>query len=352
MLRRLLLALGALALLVVLAATGFVVWASASTLPPGALATTRTYGAPPAAPADTLTLATYNIGYLSGMTNNLPEPRPRAFVEQNEDAAVALLRALDADVIGFQEIDFGAARSYDEQQLDTLATRLGYHAAAQAVNWDERYLPFPGGYFDVAHHFGRVVSGQALLSRYPLAGHRRHVLARPPRPFLEDLVYIDRLAQVADVQVGARTLTVVNVHLEAFDAPTRQTQAAEVRRLVASRLARGDAVVVLGDFNSVLPAERPHLAPDEQQAFASDSTLAVLTRGLPLRPAFADRLFAAGALGTYPADGPTHTIDHVLVDTTHFAPAGTPVIRCTPPGGPAGQPPADHCAVAVRLAWR
>ena len=215
---------GSVVLALLLGATLWAVWASTGRLPADALAQTKRYAAEARdTRPDTLTVTTYNIGYLSGMTNNEPVVRPDSLLDAHLDRAVALLRAADPDLIAFQEIDYGAARSGYVQQLDTLARRLGYAAAAQAVNWDERYIPVPYG--RPAVHFGRTVSGQAVLSRYPVRDHARRVLTRPDQWIGRDAFYLDRLAQVAHLDLGGRPLIVVNVHLEAFDQDTRERSA-------------------------------------------------------------------------------------------------------------------------------
>lgn len=346
--------LGWFLLLLVAAFAAFFLWASSGTLGPGAMASTATYAATaPPPPGDTLTVVTYNIGYLSGMTNNLAVERGRALFAENMDKAAALLRATDADIIGFQEIDLGAARSFGVHQVDSLAERLGYRASATAVNWDERYLPFP--YWPPAVHFGRVVSGQAVLSRFPIEEQERVVLARPEMPFWRDALYLDRLAQVVHLELptssaadSAQTLTVINVHLEAFDEATREEQAAEVRRVVDRAVAEGAPVLLIGDFNSVMPSARAHLPDTLRQDFAGDSTLARLLAPGDLAPAFPDSAYAAGRVGgTYPADAPNRTIDHVFFTPGRIEPLEAEV-RC----GPQPDPPADHCAVTMRFVLR
>ena len=312
----------------------WIAWASTGRLPADELAQTKRYDAAPRqSPPDTLTVTTYNIGYLSGMTNNKPVVRSDSFLAANLERALSLLRVANADVIAFQEIDYGAARSGHVQQLDTIATRLGYAAAAQAVNWDERYLPFPYG--RPAVHFGRTVSGQAVLSRYPVRNHARKVLTRPDQWIGRDLFYLDRLAQIALLDLGGRPLFIVNVHLEAFDQTTRETQAREVRAYYDRLVDTGIPVLLLGDFNSESP-------PGSDGAAFADSTLHILLRGTELRPALSDSARAAMTpAGTYPADDPTRHIDHIFYppDTVervdqHIA-CGAPL------------PPADHCAVTA-----
>lgn len=327
----------------VLALAGFWTWAQSGTVAQGDLAQVKSYEAEGAAPGDTVRVATYNIGYLSGMTNNEPVERPRSLFSENMNEAVALLDRLDADVIGLQEIDFRAQRSYDVQQLDTLAQRLGYPVAAQAVNWDVRYLPFPYGMPSV--HFGRVVSGQAVLSRYPIESHDRVVLAKTSRPFVTRALYLDRLAQVVEVRIGERRVAIVNVHLEAFETETRQAQADEVRALVASLIDDGRPVLLIGDFNAVVPASLDAMSAAERQAFSGDDTMSRMLAGLNLRAALPDSAYNRGmdAVGTYPADAPSRTIDHI-----YYTPGSLREVNYDVTCGDE-TPPSDHCAVTAEL---
>jgi endonuclease/exonuclease/phosphatase family metal-dependent hydrolase len=254
--------------------------------------------------------------------------RSDSLLAANLDQALGLLRRAAPDLIAVQEIDYGAARSGYVQQLDTIAAQLGFAEAAQAVNWDVRYLPFPYG--RPAVHFGRTVSGQAVLSRYPIEQHHRYVLARPPQSFVRDAFYLDRLAQVAVVDVGGRPSAVVNVHLEAFDADTRERQAETVNRLY-DRLAATDLpVLLLGDFNSPLP----------DSIGSTGRAVELLLADTDLRPVFPDSS-GRPLPGTYPADAPTRTIDHIFYSPAHFTVAARRV-QCGAPS-----PPSDHCAVTA-----
>lgn len=340
-------ALRATALILLVLLLGLVVfffWGSGGTLPEEALATTTTYPAAPAPPRDTLTVMTYNIGYLSGMTNNEPVERTRALYADNMDEAAQLLRDMSPHIVGFQEIDFGAARSFYVHQLDTLARRLGYAASATAVNWNERYVPFPY-HWNPAIHFGRVLSGQAVLSRYPIRMHERIELARTSRPFWSDAFYLDRLAQVVEVDVGTDTLVVINVHLEAFEEATREEQAREVRAVFERYVDR--PVLLIGDFNSVHPGAMDALPPAERSAFADDETLRLLLENTSLRSALPDSAYAAptAQIGTYPTNAPARKIDHIFytpgrLEALHAYVAETPGL------------PSDHRPVVMRFVLR
>ena len=320
----------------VLGLAGVFFWASSGALSDDELAQVRTYTAQPdTTRPDTLTVTTYNIGYLSGMRNNEPVVRPDSLFHANMDQAAGYLRAAAPDIVALQEIDFGGARVAQQHQLDTLATQLEYPTAAQAVNWDERYLPFPYG--RPAVHFGRTLSGQAVLSRLPVRKHARRTLPRPPQPFFRDAFYLDRLAQVGVVDVDGRPLAVINVHLEAFDVGTRETQARVVNDLYRRLADRGIPTLLLGDFNSSLSS-----GEEGGQAGAEDATMQHILAGTDLRSAV-NTASADTASATYPADAPARTIDHIFYPPQFFEAVDTQR-WC---GRPA--PPSDHCAVTAAL---
>ena len=317
---------------------GVVLWASSGRVPEDDLAQIRTYAsAPDTTVPDTLTVTTYNIGYLSGMTNNEPVVRPDSLFRANMDQAVRFLRETSPHFVGLQEIDFGGARVAHVHQLDTLATRLGVPTAAQAVNWDERYLPFPYG--RPAVNFGRTLSGQAILSRMPIRRHVRNVLPRPPQPFYREIFYLDRLAQVAVVDLGGHPLALINVHLEAFHVGTRAEQARVVNALYRRLDRAGLPTLLLGDFNSRL---EPDTASAGTQRAAADSTLRILLTGTTLRPAVTARS-GDPAHATYPASAPTQRIDYIFYPPRFFE--ATDAQRWC--GAP--MPPSDHCAVTASL---
>ena len=108
-------------------------------------------------------IVTYNIGYLSGMTNNKAIEKPKELFQKNMEIVQRELADVNADIIAFQEIDYNSARSYEVNQEDEIA-KLGYKYIAKGINWDETYGPFP--YWPPSIHFGKMSSGQSILSKY------------------------------------------------------------------------------------------------------------------------------------------------------------------------------------------
>jgi len=192
-------------------------------------------------------IITYNIGYLSGMTNNLAVEKPRSLFEQNLNKVIYELKKTDADILAFQEIDYDSKRSYHVNHQNEIA-KLGYHFTGQNINWDKKYLPFP--YFPFSMHFGKVISGQSVLSKYTILGQERIALQRDQsNPFYYDSFYLDRLAQIVKIKIQDKILVLINVHLEAYNSETRAQQMQKVKDLYL-KYYLDFPTILLGDFNS------------------------------------------------------------------------------------------------------
>ena len=200
-------------------------------------------------PGETIhSIISYNLGYLSGLTNNTTTKLDRAAFEANQQQVIAALKALAPDIVALQEVDFGSKRSYGVDQAKAIAQGLELDFGAIAISWDKNYVPFP--YWPPAAHFGKMLSGQSIISRHPIQENSRIVLEKvADNPFYYNAFYLDRLAQVAQIQFGGQPLIVINVHLEAFDEPTRVSQTQFVRSL-AEDYAKTYPVILVGDFNS------------------------------------------------------------------------------------------------------
>ncbi|QIP75319.1 metal-dependent hydrolase [Streptomyces sp. VN1] len=232
--------------------------------------------APPAAAdrgsAVPLRIATYNIHAGTGSDGVF-----------DLDRQATALRALDADVIGLQEVDVHwGARSEDLDVAGELARRLGMRVSFAPI-----YSLDP-----VTAQGPRREYGVAVLSRFPVRAAANHEITRLSTQD-EDPV------PAPAPGFGEVTLKVRGVPVQVFvthldyraDPAVRVAQVADTRRIMArERAARpGARQVLLGDFNAEPSA--PELGP--------------LWREL--------RDAAAGAPGTYPAADPVKRIDYVAV---------------------------------------
>jgi endonuclease/exonuclease/phosphatase family metal-dependent hydrolase len=226
----------------------FYVWGKSSNLSQEELHRIEV-SASPLAQLDTITVMTYNLGYLSGMTNNQAVKPSRDLFDQNQQRAIRIIEKYNPEIIGFQEIDFFSKRSYFENQAENLGNH--YATKVRSVNWDKKYVPFP--YWPPSVHFGKMISGQAIFSKFQVNSSERIVLPGPKAaPFYYRAFYLDRLIQIAQLSIGKQNLVVMNVHLEAFDEQTRELQAKEVMSVLEA-YAQQYPVLLMGDFNARPP---------------------------------------------------------------------------------------------------
>ena len=234
--------------IIIIAFIAFFFWASSSTLNSTEYKVVSELENKVKPENDTIfSIVTYNIGYLSGMTNNRAIEKPKQLFDNNMNKVLLETKNVNPDIIAFQEIDYNASRSYNVNQETEIAA-LGFNYAARVVNWDERYLPFP--YWPIKMHFGKVVSGQSIISKYPLKEHQRIVLQRvESEPFYRNAFYLERLAQVVKVVLNGQEVVLINIHLEAFDKATRVNQFEEVLAIF-NKYKNDYPTILLGDFNS------------------------------------------------------------------------------------------------------
>ena len=202
-------------------------------------------------PKDTLSMITFNLGYLSGMTNNIAVDRSKDLFTGNLEKTLQLFKNIQPDFVAYQEIDIDADRSFNVNQVTELQNQHPFPYAATAVNWNKTYVPFP--YSPISQQFGKIISGQALHSNYPITENNIVTLVKPENnPFYYNAFYLDRLAQVNHVKIGSKEIVIINVHLEAFKPETRDIQIKTVLKEF-HKYSDKYPVILCGDFNSTPP---------------------------------------------------------------------------------------------------
>jgi len=281
---------------------------------------------------DTLSVMTYNIGYLSGMNNNQSTEMPPSLFGRNLEHSQQLIRQHTPDIVGFQEIDFASARSHDQNQLDSLAD--GYHQAYTSVNWNKNYVPFP--YWPPQYHFGHMLSGQAILSKFPISNAKTEVLEKPVNaPFYYNAFYLDRLIQIVDISVGKHKIKVMNLHLEAFDTETREMQADVVRKIY-EKYASQMPVILMGDFNS-----EPYWEE------GADEVMRTILTSPNIQSAVVKKAYEANpkAYYTFNSGTPFQRIDYILYNDNFITPISADVLQ------EAGEI-SDHFPVVFRFTFK
>jgi len=167
-----------------------------------------------------LTVATYNIRHGRGMDEVVDLQR-----------TAAALHALDADVIGLQEVDRQVQRSGNADQAAALGAQLQMAHAFGA------FMPYQGGEY-----------GLALLSRFPIRRTEALRLPNGNEP---------RVALLAELELpnGARVLA-VNVHFDWVENDSFRIRQVEALAAILDTVSL--PVILLGDFNDV-PGSRTML---------------------------------------------------------------------------------------------
>ena len=93
---------------------------------------------------DEITVVSWNIHYGGGPTLEVGRGQSRSDVVQYLDAIAASIRSWDADIVALQEVDRGAIRTFDIDQLRWLAEATGLHHAVWTPTWDATWVPHPG----------------------------------------------------------------------------------------------------------------------------------------------------------------------------------------------------------------
>jgi endonuclease/exonuclease/phosphatase family metal-dependent hydrolase len=295
---------------------------------------------PPAARPAKLRVVSWNMAYGRGRKDDAGDLRSEEAVRANLAGIARVLRTLDADIVALQEVDFDSARTHGIDELSWLAREAGYPWAARVETWRCRYVPFP--YWPPSRHYGRMRSGQAVLSRFPIATNVRHLLPQPEHPFWYNAFYLHRAMQHLEIDVGGgNTLDVLNVHLEAFQQRNREQHAELLVRFVRGLLDRPR--IVLGDFNAIPPeATLRARFPDEPETdMTTDRTIA-LVRALGLQEALPPETPAPETF-TFPADVPNRRLDYIWF-SSGLRRVGGRVVR------EAGLL-SDHLPVVVELAF-
>lgn len=197
---------------------------------------------------DTLIIMTYNIGWFSGMTNNLPVERDKQLYNDNLDLCIHFLEKNRPDIIAFQEIDIDSDRSYNMNQPDSLQKYLKYKYGALALNWDKKYVPFPG--YNPKYFFGKTISAQYILTDLDVVDNSYKRLIKPINaPFYYNAFYLDRLIQKTELKTRAGKMIILNVHLEAFDEETRSIH---IKKAIEEfdKYRKVMPTLLVGDFNS------------------------------------------------------------------------------------------------------
>jgi endonuclease/exonuclease/phosphatase family metal-dependent hydrolase len=196
---------------------------------------------------------TYNIKFGGGRVRFFFDcPGDRVLLERREvighlEGIAEKIREVDPDILLLQEIDINSKRSAYVDQVAWLMAHTALDHAAYASQWRALYVPKNG--------LGRVNSGNAILSKWPIRQAKRHALPLiGTQGWLTQYFYLKRNVLTGRIEVpGWGPLWVANTHLTAFakdDTSARQVE--DVGALLGD-LGRREAPFVFGGDLNLLP---------------------------------------------------------------------------------------------------
>lgn len=258
---------------------------------------------------------TWNISYLygEGSEGTVYELRDKNFYEDKLEKFAQEITDWGADVVCLQEVDFESSRSHFINQAEFLARKANYPYVVEVVSWDANYVPFP--YWPISNNFGRVKSGGAILSRYPIVNHEATLLAKPiSHPWWYNIFYLHRYFQKVTIEVADKKFKIINLHLEAFDKIDRESQI----DLLKKKISVEKIDFVMGDFNMV-----PKSATKRSKFFNDDNYENDLSyhkmMASNLQEVIPDDIYAKEEelYFTFPASDPDRRLDYIFFQAEH-----------------------------------
>ena len=274
----------------------------------------------------------------------------------NLEALVAKVNQVDPDVLVLQEVDVNSKRAAFVDQMQWLLDHTQLAHGVYASQWRADYVPSDG--------LGAVDSGNAILSKLPLANAERIALAlRTDQSAIERYFYLRRNILRAELELPAGGLVhLVAIHAEAYAKDG--TKKSHIDRFAAELDALDDAgeiVIGAGDLNTLPPGtehqegfsdsvceDEDFVADDyRDEATWLDALYARYTPEVPLADYQADN--AAYFSHTTDKDGFwNRKLDYIFTNAA-VVPGSGLVHQDEAHGGVATLPLSDHAPVTVEL---
>ncbi|MEM1348931.1 MAG: endonuclease/exonuclease/phosphatase family protein [Myxococcota bacterium] len=238
--------------------------------------------APKLKPGQPLKILSWNVQYMASkqfvfyydkLDNSGPDlrPTPEAIAQTFEDVA-RIIGEEKPDVLLLQEVDDGAGRTDEEDQLARLLAMLSkdYVCHASAFYWKASFIPHP-------KIMGPVGMKLSTISKYQISEATRHQLPMYEQDPLTDMFYLKRAVLEAKIPIdgdGAKPLVTFNTHLDAFaqGTNTMELQVNMARDLFAGAEKSGNPWLGAGDFNLLATRSAWEALRDGERAYYNPQT--------------------------------------------------------------------------------
>jgi len=207
---------------------------------------------PPA--TDTILVMTWNIRFGAGRTPWFGDGcGDRVIFSEGEivrflSGIAREVNRLHPDILLLQEMDVQSKRSAYIDQVQWLLDRTYFDYASYASMWQAQVVPSDG--------LGRINTGQAVLSRWPiLESERIQLPLRGDQDALTRYFYLRRCILKTRIALpGTGAFYALNVHLDAFSTDgTKKRQIDRVKEELDKLTDSGALFIAGGDFNLIPP---------------------------------------------------------------------------------------------------
>ncbi|HFI0668367.1 TPA: endonuclease/exonuclease/phosphatase family protein [Streptococcus suis] len=204
----------------------------------------------------TYSMMTFNIGYgsypsdYSFFMDGGKEVRARSkeAVEEALTSDKEFIDSANPDLVLFQEVDVDGDRSQHVNQVDYFTQAFSAYAWSFAQNYDSSYLFYP-----ISNPIGQATSGLLTFSKINFQEAIRYQL--PIDTDINKFFDLDRAYSVNRFKTNSGAdLVVLNIHLSAYtkNENIQKAQLEKVSQTMKKEYAKGNYVIVGGDFNHAL----------------------------------------------------------------------------------------------------
>jgi len=225
---------------------------------------------------DTITIATWNIKFGGGRIDFFFDCYGDK-VLMTEDEVISNLKGvvnkitqINPDILYLQEVDIDSKRSAYVDQLQWILDHSDLNYAYYGSQWKSDYVPSDG--------IGRMNSGSAILSKYPLKDAKRIPLDLiDEQSGIVQYFYLRRNILRATVTINKKDVVAVTTHTSAYSVDdTRLKQLKQIKTEVDNINSTGQKFILGGDFNSIPPNSKVYEkfddgACDDDPNFAAQS---------------------------------------------------------------------------------
>lgn len=212
----------------------------------------------PAEAPDTLRVMNWNMKFGAGRIDfffdchGTRSLMTRAEVIGHMSAMAEVVSSVDPDLLLVQEVDVESKRSAYVDQVQFLLDHTSLNYAVYASQWRADYVPSDG--------IGRVNSGTAILSKYPLGPSTRYALPEVPSyDALKRYFYLQRNVLETQLLVAEREdIWVLATHAEAYSPDgTKRVHIDRFKDHLDRHVEEGHLVLGGGDLNTLPPGTEP-----------------------------------------------------------------------------------------------